>query len=211
MKCGLLKCLFILPSILCSIALAQTPENAAISDVQLSGNGCNGSAASVSISPDFQDLSVLFDGYAAEIGSGTKNPNDRFDRQVCNMRLKMTIPQGWQYAFKSVDYRGFVNLPAQTIATHRLSFVTLGQPIGSLRDANHVGPKVDNYTLSFLAKPSRYVWSPCGVKQHNIHINSDLSIQYTLQKQAHEQAQILIDSADFSARQSIGLAWRRCQ
>lgn len=211
MKYNLFTGLFTLSSLICSIALAQVPESATISDVQLSGNGCNGSSASVNISPDLQDLSVLFDNYVAEIGSGTKNPNSRSDRQVCNMRMKMTIPQGWQYAFKSVDYRGFVNLPAQTVATHRLSFVTAGQPIGSLRDANHEGPKVDNYTLSYLVKPSRYVWSPCGAQQHMIHINSDLSIQYMLHKTAHEQAQILIDSADFSARQSIGLAWRRCR
>ena len=191
-------------------AFAQVPENAMISDVQLAGNGCNSNSASVILSPDLKDLSVLFDNYIAEIGAGTKNPNARQDRTVCNLRLKMSIPQGWQYAFKSVDYRGFVNLPSQTVATHRLTFVTSGQPIPSLRDANHTGPKVENYTLSFEVKPARYVWSPCGVTQHPININSDLSIMYMTAKANHEQAQIMIDSADFSSRQTIGLAWRRC-
>ncbi|MFN8944107.1 MAG: DUF4360 domain-containing protein [Pseudobdellovibrionaceae bacterium] len=191
-------------------SFAQTPPNASISDVQLAGNGCNGSSAAVTISPDLMDLSVLFDNYSAEIGNGTKKPNSRQDRAICNLKLKMSIPPGWQYAFKSVDYRGFVNLPSQTVATHRLTFLTSGQPIPSLRDANHEGPKVENYTMSFNMKPSRYVWSPCGVTQHPININSDLSIQYHLKKTNHEQAQILVDSADFSARQSIGLIWRRC-
>lgn len=191
-------------------AFAQVPESATISDVQFAGNGCRTNNTTVILSPDLKDLSVLFDEYTAEIGSGTKNPNARQDRTVCNLRLKMSIPPGWQYAFKSVDYRGFVNLPAQTVATHRLTFVTSGQPIPSLRDANHTGPKVENYTLSFEVKPSRYIWSPCGVTQHPININSDLSVQYMVAKSNHEQAQILIDSADFSSRQTIGLVWRRC-
>ena len=67
------------------------------------GNGCPQGSASVSLSPDSQQLSVLFDSYT--VATGGINP--RVDRKSCNLSIPVTVPNGYSVSVIQVDYRGF--------------------------------------------------------------------------------------------------------
>lgn len=192
------------------MGLAQTPERAEITSVTLDGTGCDRTRAAVSLSPDFKDLSVLFDDYALEIGQGTPLGAISGLQKDCRIHLNLSIPRGWQMAFKAVDYRGYANLPASAWGFHRFSAILPQSPVASMREVRHRGPIDDEYTFRSEVKPSRYVWSPCNLTEQRITLVSQLAINYFPQSSDRSQAILALDSADLSTKQNLSVVWRTC-
>src|SRR5687768_7847017 len=67
------------------------------------GPGCPAGSASVSLSPDEDAISILFDQFIVEAGGVT---GKRVDRKSCNLSLPVHIPQGYSVAIIQTDYRG---------------------------------------------------------------------------------------------------------
>ncbi|OYZ20759.1 MAG: hypothetical protein B7Y39_10330 [Bdellovibrio sp. 28-41-41] len=176
----------------------SAPDRAEIRGVTMSGSGCEDSAASVTISPDFKDLSLLFDNHSVEIGNGSPNP-------------KLLTLQSWQYAFKSVDYRGFVALPTSAYGFHRLATMSANSIVPTLREVIHKGPINQDYTFHVESSPTRYVWSSCISGAHTMIFYSQLGVSFYPKLSDRSNAIISLDSKDFSMRQSVGMVWRKCQ
>lgn len=192
-------------------AMAQsTPDHADILGVQVQGSGCDMSKTSITLSPDLKDMSVIFDDYVAEIGQGTQAEKALRLQKDCQILVDINIPQGWQFAFKSIDYRGFVALPASAWALHRFSAIVPNAPIASMREAQIQGPFNDNYVVHTDVKPTRMVWSPCNQTQQRVTLLSQLSVSYFPNTTDRSIAQIVLDSGDASVRQSFGVEWRQC-
>lgn len=189
----------------------SAPERAEIRNVTMSGTGCEDSAASVTISPDFKDLSLLFDSHIVEIGNGSPNPSLAKLQKNCRVDVEINVPRGWQYAFKSVDYRGFVALPASAYGFHRLATMSADSIVPTLREVTHRGPINDEYTFHVESSPTRYVWSSCISGSHTMIFYSQLGISFYPKMSDRSNAIIGLDSKDFSMRQSLGMLWRKCQ
>lgn len=202
----------ILSIVLASLfAEAQTtPEGAVITSVQLQGTGCEETTATVSLSPDSKDLSVLFDNYSVEIGQGSSNPSLLTAQKNCRIFIDMNLPRDWQFAFKAVDYRGFVAVPASAWAFHRFTYVAPNQLISSMREASLQGPQNKDYTVHVEQKTERLTWSPCGQNSQRIQLLSQLAVQYFPRSTDRSLAQISLDSADASFRQNFSVEWRKC-
>lgn len=197
-----------------SIAMAahsqETPPTAAIRNVSLSGAGCPQSSAQVSFSPDFKDLSILFDNYYLEAGKGTANPNDVVLEKPCKVDIDMYVPQGWQFAFESVDYRGFAALPPSVLGFHRFTFVMPNSPVSSVQDARMRGPFNSNYYFRAAVRKERLVYSPCGQQDIRMTLHSTLGIQFPNRGGNYPFAQLALDSSDMSIQQALQMTWRRC-
>lgn len=189
----------------------SAPERAEIRNVTMSGTGCEESAASATISPDFKDLSILFDNHSVEIGNGSPNPKLVTLQKNCRVDIEIDVPRGWQYAFKSVDYRGFAALPASAYGFHRLATMSANSIVPTLREVIHRGPVTNDYTFHVETSPTRYVWSSCLSGNHTMIFYSQLGVSFYPKMSDRSNAMVSLDSKDFSMRQSVGMLWRKCQ
>jgi hypothetical protein len=189
----------------------SAPDRLEIRGVTLSGSGCEDSSASATISPDFKDLSLLFDNYSVEIGNGSPNPKLQTRQKNCRVDVEIAVPRGWQYAFKSVDYRGFVALPSSAYGFHRLATMSANSIVPTLREVIHKGPINQDYAFHVESSPTRYAWSSCISGAHTMIFYSQLGVSFYPKLADRSNAIISLDSKDFSMRQSVGMVWRKCQ
>lgn len=133
-------------SILSIAAVAQeVPPFANITSVEFRGTGCDAESARVTMTPDLSYISVLYDRFSVEAGTGTVNPAANADMKNCMILVKFDLPAGWSLQFDAVEYRGFVSLPANAVANQVISVETLGGK-GRNFDQNVIrGPIQDNF------------------------------------------------------------------
>lgn len=194
------------------ISHSQTaPPGVEILSTQLRGSGCDFNNVSVSLSPNGTDLSLLFDDYGVELGTASLQPNQMTQIKDCQIVLQVKIPEGWQMAFKAVDYRGYVNLPQSgASAFHRFSILQHGAPIVSMREAAITGPINDDYYVRAEIRPDRLTWSQCLRDQTQIILASQLGVRLNPRAAKPDLVQLLLDSSDVSLQQNLTVGWRPC-
>lgn len=195
-----------------SLTYGQTsPDYASITDVRMSGTGCPEHQAAVSLSPDFKDVSILFDNYNAEVGQGSSTPLTQLKAtKDCQILVQIQVPDGWQMAFRAVDYRGFVALSTNSMAMQRFSIMQDGAPIVSMKEANLKGPMNQDYYVRAEVKPERLTWSPCLSGLTNVRLMSQITVHLNPRSGERPYNQIALDSADASVQQKLAVEWRRC-
>jgi len=167
------------------------------------GNGCPGGSVSTSLSPDEQQLSVLFDQFVAEAGPASGRT---LDRKSCNISIPVTVPGGYSVSIVGVDYRGFVGLPSRR-ATARFSaeYFFANMP-GPRMQRNFVGSQNTDYLIENDLIVSAQTWSACGAAT-NLRINASIMLQNT----DGNDAIATVDSADISSGLLYQLQIRRCR
>ncbi len=164
------------------------------------GNGCPAGSASVTLSPDQTQLSILFDQYIVEAG-GAKT----IDRKSCNIAIPVTVPQGWSISLFQVDYRGFNSLPAGARAVMNAEYFFAGSR-GLRYSTSFYGPQAQDYLIQDGLLAEAIVWSGCGATT-NLRVNTSMMVQTN---RSREQALSTVDSADVQAGLIYHLKWRRC-
>lgn len=167
------------------------------------GTGCPAGTASVSVSPDEQAVSILFDQYVAEAGRTTGR---RIDRKSCNVTVPVQVPQGYSVAVLAVDYRGFNAIPAGGYSRFDAEYFWAGSR-GPRMSRMFSGPQNQNYQITNDLIASTLVWTPCGASV-NLRINTSMMAQSNT---AMDQTMATVDSADISSGLIYHLQWRRCQ
>jgi hypothetical protein len=182
-----------------SAAMAQSLQ---LGQPSYGGNGCPAGSASAVLSPDSQELSVLFDSYFAEAGGTT---GKRIDRKSCNLAIPVRVPQGYSVAILKVDYRGYVAVPAGGLDRLEIEYFWAGaRGPKVVREAR--GPINDGYTVTDELLATTLVWSACGAEV-NLRINSSMMAQ---SNNRMEQTIGTVDSVDVSSGVIYHLSWRRC-
>jgi hypothetical protein len=167
------------------------------------GNGCPQGSVSANLSPDNQQLSILFDQFLAEAGPGIGRT---IDRKSCNISIPITVPGGYSVSIVQVDYRGFVGLPSRS-ATARFSaeYFFAGMR-GPLLQRSFVGSQNTDYLVDNRLAVSAMVWSACGA-QTNLRINASMMLSNS---DRSRDAIATVDSADISSGILYQLQYRRC-
>jgi len=98
------------------------------------GSGCPQGSASVTLSPDNQQLTVLFDSYTVQTGAATA----RIDRKSCNLSIPVTVPGGYSVSIIQADYRGFNSLPRQARSQLNVEYFFAGSR-GARTAKNFIG------------------------------------------------------------------------
>jgi hypothetical protein len=175
---------------LVSPVLAQR-SSVEIKGASYGGNGCPGGSASVSVSPDGQELTILFDKFIA-LGN---NPSEA--RKSCNLSIPIRVPQGFQISLYDADYRGYV-APA-TRGTLRAEYFFAGGrgPVFSRTFNGEV-----NYDVRDSLATVANVWSRCG-DSLNMRVNASMA--------ARGQGMATVDSFDLAHRGLIyHVRYRSC-
>jgi Domain of unknown function (DUF4360) len=126
------------------------------------GNGCPGESAKATVSPDGQELSILFDKFVAD---GSKPAESR---KSCSMSIPIKVPQGFQISLYDVDYRGYVAVG--TTGKLRAEHFFAGQK-GPVFERTLPGEKDYNVRDSF--ETAADIWSRCG-DSLNMRVNASM-------------------------------------
>lgn len=164
------------------------------------GTGCPMGSASVALSPDAKSLSILFGSFMVEAGM---NVGRTLDRKNCDIAVPVHVPNGLSVSVINVDYRGFLDLPAGTMAQMNAEYFFAG-----MRGPSFVrpfyGPTTNNYAFRNNLIATAQTWSPCG---------QDVTLRATASmfvRSPRANAMATVDSADLRAGLIYSLQWRRC-
>lgn len=168
------------------------------------GNGCPNGTANVSLSPEEDAISILFDSFTASAGGDS---GKRVDRKSCNLSIPVNIPQGYSVSVIKVDYRGFNYIPAAGAYTRLNTEYFWAGIRGPSFSKLFVGPQNTDFTTSNGIIAESLVWTPCGASV-NLRVNSSIMAQ---SNNRMDQTDIMVDSADITSGLIYHIQWRRCQ
>jgi hypothetical protein len=169
---------------------AFSPNDIQLGQPAYGGNGCPAGSASAVLSPDNKSLSILFDSFIVEAGGA----NATVSRKSCNVAIPVHVPQGYSLSIISVDYRGYVSLPAQAQARMTAEYFLAGS-VGPRFDKQFLGKTDTDYTFT----------NDIGVQAQ---VNAAMLVQTNRYRDA---ALATVDSADFKAGLLYKLQWKTCR
>jgi hypothetical protein len=179
-------------SIAASISPAFANAKVEILDATYGGSGCPNESASVSVSPDGQELTILFDKFAA-LGNVQAE-----SRKSCNLSIPIKLPEGFQISLYDADYRGYV-APATT-GNLRAEYFFAGTrgPVFSRAFSGET-----NYNVRDRLAAVANIWSACG-DSVNLRVNASMA--------ASGAGMATVDSFDLANRGLVyHVKYRACQ
>jgi hypothetical protein len=188
----LLKALVVTALVTLPISPAFAESQVQIQGASYGGSGCPDRSASVSVSPDGQELTVLFDKFSA-LGN---DPSQ--SRKSCNLSIPIKVPEGFQISLYDADYRGYV-APA-TSGTLRAEYFFAGNR-GPVFQRTFNGE--NNYNVRDSLATVADVWSACG-DSTNMRVNASMS--------ARGKGAATVDSFDLAHRGLVyHIKYRSCR
>jgi Domain of unknown function (DUF4360) len=188
----LLKALVVTALVTLPISPALAESKVEIQGASYGGSGCPDRSASVSVSPDGQELTVLFDKFSA-LGN---DPSQ--SRKSCNLSIPIKVPQGFQISLYDADYRGYV-APA-TSGTLRAEYFFAGNR-GPVFQRTFNGE--NNYNVRDSLATVADVWSACG-DSTNMRVNASMT--------ARGKGAATVDSFDLAHRGLVyHIKYRSCR
>ncbi len=166
------------------------------------GTGCPAGSASVTLSPDAQSLSILFDQFVAEAGSLN---GKSMDRKSCNIAIPVHVPQGLSVSLIAVDYRGFNSLPSGAYSQFDVEYF-FGGSRGPKKSTRFYGDQEEEYLVQDNLIATAMVWSRCGADVI-LRTNSAMLVRTN---SWGEQAMATVDSQDVTAGILYKLSWKKC-
>ena len=167
------------------------------------GTGCPAGSASVSLSPDQDEISILFDQFVAEAGGDTKRS---VDRKACELSVPLHIPQGYSATVIQTDFRGFNLVSRGGMNRLNTEYFWAGSR-GPSYSNMYRGPQNEDYFATNGVVASGVVWTPCGMST-NLRIRATIMTQTNRQM---EQSMMTVDSADITGGLIYHVQWKRCR
>jgi Domain of unknown function (DUF4360) len=188
----LLKALVVTALVTLPIAPALAESQVQIQGASYGGSGCPDRSASVSVSPDGQELTVLFDKFSA-LGN---DPSQ--SRKSCNLSIPIKVPEGFQISLYDADYRGYV--APSTSGTLRAEYFFAGNR-GPVFQRTFNGE--NNYNVRDSLATVADVWSACG-DSTNMRVNASMA--------ARGKGAATVDSFDLAHRGLVyHIKYRACR
>ena len=122
------------------------------------GSGCPTGSASATVSPDGQELSVIFDKFVANNG-----------RKNCALTIPVKVPNGFQVSIYTMDYRGYV--APKTTGRLTTDYFFAGQRTSPI---TRVITGEKNYSERDTVATMADVWSKCG-DSVNMRVNAAMA------------------------------------
>lgn len=188
----LLKALVVTTLVTLPISPAFAESQVQIQGASYGGSGCPERSASVSVSPDGQELTVLFDKFSA-LGN---DPSQ--SRKSCNLSIPIKVPEGYQISLYDADYRGYV--APSTSGTLRAEYFFAGNR-GPVFQRTFNGE--NNYNVRDSLATVADVWSACG-DSTNMRVNASMA--------ARGKGAATVDSFDLAHRGLVyHIKYRSCR
>ncbi len=175
-----------------SISPALANPTVQILGASYGGNGCPDRSASVTVSPDGQELSILFDKFTAQGNVSAET------RKNCNLSIPIKVPQGFQISIYDADYRGYV--APRTTGNLRAEYFFAGTR-GPVFSRTFNGET--NYNVRDSLVTVANVWSRCG-DSVNMRVNASMT--------ARGAGMATVDSFDLANRGLVyHVKYRTCK
>jgi Domain of unknown function (DUF4360) len=175
-----------------NVAPAFAQAKVTIQGASYGGSGCPERSAAVSVSPDGQELTILFDKFIAQGNNPTQS------RKSCNLSIPINVPEGFQISLYDADYRGYV-APA-TRGNLRAEYFFAGAR-GPVFSRTFRGETDYNVRDSLVTVAD--VWSACG-DSVNMRVNAAMT--------ARGAGMATVDSFDLSHRGLVyHIKYRNCR
>jgi len=174
------------------VAETVPTEKVEIVDASYGGSGCPNGTASVNVSPDGQELSILFDEFAAF------GKNRRESRKSCNLTIPIKVPQGFQISLFDADYRGYVAPKTKGKLRAEYFFAGTRGPV-----FQRLFKGETEYNVRDKLATVADVWSACG-DSVNMRVNASMK--------ARGKGMATVDSFDLAHRGLVyHVKYRACQ
>ena len=172
--------------------VAASNQNVEILGAKYGGSGCPNQSASVSVSPDGQELTVLFDEFVAEAN------RRRHRRKSCNLSIPIKVPHGYQISLYDADYRGYVSPRTRGRLKAEYFFAGRRGPVFTRTFRGETDYNVRD-RLATVAD----IWSACG-DSVNMRLNASMT--------AYGRGIATVDSFDLAHRGLVyQIKYRRCR
>lgn len=160
----LIKALVILATVVAgSVAPAFAGQKVEILAASYGGNGCPPSSVDIAVSPDGQELRILFDKFIAQ----GNDPNN--NRKSCNVSIPFKVPPGFQISLSVAEYRGYI--APSTQGTLRTEYFFAGNR-GPVFERTFDGES--KYTATDRLDNDPNVWSTCGATE-SMRVNASMT------------------------------------
>ncbi|KAJ3271236.1 hypothetical protein HDV01_006969, partial [Terramyces sp. JEL0728] len=173
------------------------PSQVHIKSISYAGTGCPAGSIAQILSDDATTFTLLMSSFVASSGPGTTITDTR---KNCQININLNYPQGFSYSIDSVDYRGYVQVPAGIKATQKATYYISGQTQQVSSQTVFSTATDQDYHSHDEIDVAAYVWSPCGAvlpgninTQVRLELSNPANTNITL---ANTPAQITVDSID---------------
>jgi|GEM_PF-5018388 len=180
--------------------LAQISEN-----IEFGGSGCQPGTVRATVSPDGDEVSILFDEFSAE----TKVRQAKI--QQCEVRVPIRVPSGFRVMLTKIDYRGFAfttpRAQAAVLAQAQIVRAKNRRPITPwVQNARYFKPDTDepfDFSLALNVRSSKF---PCGTDSI-LRLNTYLMSQA---RGAGASSLIQLDSIDGATSMKFKVQLEKC-
>ncbi len=187
-----------------SIANAQD-VSLIFSEPMYSGSGCPQDSVVMGSSPTA--FTLLYDSFVVEDGN---NVRSKENTKSCNVRVTITVPEGYQVSIDSVDHRGFVSLSSKRAWSFlKTKFRVKGSmwhAVGTSQGDYFRGPLDQDYFRRDAIRNVNKQWSPCGGS-----FNLDVDTYMHVHAARNESALMTLDASDGAMSTRFGTELRRCK
>jgi len=184
---------------------APDPSQVTIQSISYGGSGCPQNSVGEFLSADRSTFTLMFDGFAAQIGPTTQ-PSDA--RKYCQINLDLQYPAGFQFSVLSTTFRGYAALQTGVNATLSALYYFSGPNQASVRTSTvFQGPNTLNYDVPSDVGFTSVVWSPCGA---NWPLNLGTSVAVESVDPTKDSGFIENDTVDGNIQFVTGIQWRSC-
>ncbi|KAH8892400.1 hypothetical protein GQ53DRAFT_822622 [Thozetella sp. PMI_491] len=183
---------------------APSGHDVSIGGIAYAGSGCPAGSVAGQISTDLTTVTLLYDSFVAQAGSGISASNYR---KNCQLNVKIKYPSGWQFSVFKADYRGYAQIPSGDTGTCKATYYFSGDSKQISSTTTLKGPFDDNYIKTDQFGVESTVWSPCG-QEGLLNINSEVRLS---PPDATKPALLTVDSTDLKFTQIHYLQWQTCK
>lgn len=165
------------------------------------GNGCPDGTYDVVLSPDGNELTVLFSSFTAET-----NETENFNFSNCNIAVPIEVPAGITIGLFGVDYRGMAFIPTDGtgIISREYFFAGVRGP-----QINSAIPVYDEfYEFFYPDEVTIPVWTRCG---DDVTARSNTTMYVSKPADSPVDAFISMFSEDWTIDILFHLTWEYCE
>lgn len=166
----------------------------------INGSGCPAGSASVRMNSGNTSFDVSYSDFVV-LSGGQAAPTEF--RKNCQLSLRVDAPEGYRYAIRSVEYRGFAHLDDDARGLMQAGYYFQGSSDTDYRSKEFYGPFTDTWTVTH---EGGLAWSKCGDRP-NLNINAELRVYAGDDDSTSLMA---MDSTRGSAKTTYHLAWEKC-
>ncbi|KAI4595593.1 hypothetical protein KJ359_006582 [Pestalotiopsis sp. 9143b] len=152
------------------------PSGVTIEGISYAGSGCSAGSVAGAISSDLSTVTLLYDSFVAQAGSGIQPAEAR---KNCQLNLQLGLPQGWQFSVFKADYRGYAYLQKGDRGVIKSTYYFSGDSSQFIRQVSAqqtlTGAYDDNYLKTDEFGLESTVWSPCG-EEGLLNVNSEVRV-----------------------------------